>query len=114
MSANQAPAAFITGLFETHLHVKNLERSMEFYEKTLGLELGLKEQARRVAIYWIGGHGKTALGLWEKPPWASERNAGGQIITQHFAFEVDLRSEPRGGCRQAGWNRVTQFLRGNN
>jgi lactoylglutathione lyase len=68
----------------------NLERSMEFYEKTLGLELGLKEQARRVAIYWIGGHGKTALGLWEKPPWASERNAGDQIITQHFAFEVDL------------------------
>jgi lactoylglutathione lyase len=90
MSANQAPAAFITGLFETHLHVKNLERSMEFYEKTLGLELGLKEQARHVAIYWIGGHGKTALGLWEKPPWASERNAGDQIITQHFAFEVDL------------------------
>lgn len=90
MTANQLPAAFITGLFETHLRVANLERSMEFYEKVLGLELALKEQERRVAFYWIGGRGKTALGLWEKPPWVSEGNAGDRIITQHFAFEVDL------------------------
>ena len=62
---------------------------MEFYEKTLGLELGMKEQERRVAFYWIGGQGKTALGLWENPPWALERDAGNRIIKQHFAFEVD-------------------------
>jgi catechol-2,3-dioxygenase len=60
MSANQTPAAFITGLFETHLQVRNLERSMEFYDKVLGLELGLKEESRRVAIYWIGGRTKRA------------------------------------------------------
>ncbi len=90
MSPNQPPAVFITGLFETHLRVRNLERSMEFYEKILGLELGMKEQARRVAFYWIGGRGKTALGLWEKPPWVSERNAGDPLITQHCAFEIDL------------------------
>ncbi len=77
MSANQLPAAFITGLFETHLQVANLE-------------LAMKEQARRVAFYWIGGWGKTVLGLWEKPPWVSGRNSGDQIITQHFAFEIDL------------------------
>src|SRR6266436_1059431 len=64
MSVNQTPAAFITGLFETHLQVRNLERSMEFYEKVLGLE--------------------------EKPPWTSETNADDQIVTQHFAFEIDL------------------------
>ncbi len=57
MSANQTPAAFITGLFETHLQVRNLERSMEFYGEVLGLELGMKEQARRVAFYWMGGRG---------------------------------------------------------
>jgi lactoylglutathione lyase len=62
MSANQTPAAFITGLFETHLQVRNLERSMEFYEKVLGLELGLKEESRRVAFYWIGGKTRSALG----------------------------------------------------
>ena len=88
MSENRSPAAFITGLFETHLHVKNLERSMEFYGKVLSLELGMKEQARRVAFYWVGGKGKTVLGLWEKPPWTSEGNAGDEIITQHFAFEI--------------------------
>lgn len=95
MSANQSPAVFVTGLFETHVHVKNLERSMEFYEKIVGLELGMKEQARRVAIYWIGGQGKTALGLWENPPWVSQRKAGDQIVTQHFAFEIALANLPR-------------------
>jgi len=40
MSNNQAPAALITGLFETHLRVANLERSMHFYEEVLGLQLG--------------------------------------------------------------------------
>lgn len=89
MSPNQPPAAFITGLFETHLHVRNLERSIEFYETTLGLQLGMKEQARGVAFYWIGGQGKTALGLWENPPWVSDGNTAGQIITQHFAFEIE-------------------------
>lgn len=104
MSGNQLPAAFITGLFETHLKVRNLERSMEFYEKTVGLELGMKEQARRAAFYWIGGQGKTALGLWENPPWASERDAGNQIITQHFAFEIDPANLSRAvdGIKQRG------------
>ncbi|HVS87473.1 MAG TPA: VOC family protein [Candidatus Acidoferrum sp.] len=90
MTANQSAAAFITGLFETHLQVANLELSMEFYERILGLELAMKEQARRVAFYWVGGYGKTVLGLWEKPPWVSGRSPGAQIITQHFAFEIDL------------------------
>ncbi len=31
----------ITGLFETHINVANLERSMAFYEKVLGLEHGV-------------------------------------------------------------------------
>jgi len=35
MTTNQSPAAFITGLFETHLPVANLELSMAFYEKSL-------------------------------------------------------------------------------
>jgi lactoylglutathione lyase len=104
MSPNQPPAAFFTGLFETHLHVRNLERSMEFYEKILGLELGMKEQARRAAFYWIGGQGKTVLGLWEKQPWVSDRIAGDQIITQHFAFEIDLADLGRtvAGMKQRG------------
>lgn len=81
------PAAFITGLFETHLHVADLERSSQFYERVLGLELGITEAARGLAIYWIGGRGKAFLGLWEKP-----RDA---IIRQHFAFEVPLADLPQ-------------------
>src|SRR5690349_11214103 len=88
MSMNKSPASFITGFFETHLRVRNLERSAEFYEKALGLELAMKERERRVAFYWIGGQGKTMLGLWENPPWVSERNAEDRIVTQHFAFEI--------------------------
>ena len=108
MSANQAPAAFIAGLFETQLHVKNLARPMEFYEKTLGLELGLTEQARHVAIYWIGGHGKTALGLWERPPWASERNVGDQITRQDTRIQVrrvalcSRQAQPSAACFAVG------------
>jgi lactoylglutathione lyase len=90
MTAKQSPASLITGLFETHLQVANLEISMEFYERILGLELAMKEQARRVAFYWVGEWGKTVLGLWEKTPWASASNPRDQIITQHFAFEIEL------------------------
>jgi catechol 2,3-dioxygenase-like lactoylglutathione lyase family enzyme len=74
----------ITGLFETHLNVANLERSMRFYEQVLGLELGTRDDARRLAIYWIGGRGRAFLGLWETPK--------EQISRQHFAFEVELRN----------------------
>jgi lactoylglutathione lyase len=90
MTANRPPAAFITGLYETHLQVTNLDHSMKFYEGVLGLEPGMKEQARRSAFYWVGGHGKTLLGLWEKPPWVLGRNPGDPIIRQHLAFEIKL------------------------
>ena len=57
----------IKGLFETHINVADLERSMRFYEDVLGLELGEYEEGRRVAFYWVGGHGEGMLGLWERP-----------------------------------------------
>jgi lactoylglutathione lyase len=70
----------ITGLFETHTSVADLDRSRRFYEDALGLELGFQAEERRVAIYWIGRRGEAFLGLWEKPP--------DQIISQHFALEI--------------------------
>jgi catechol 2,3-dioxygenase-like lactoylglutathione lyase family enzyme len=78
------PSAFIKGIFETHLNVENLNRSVQFYEQVLGLQLGTRDDARRLAIYWVGGWGHAFLGLWEKPH--------DQIFSQHFAFEVDLES----------------------
>lgn len=72
----------IKGLFETHINVRSLERSMPFYEQTLGLLPGAYTDARRVAFYWMGAVGEAMLGLWEKPE--------DQIIPQHFAFRCDL------------------------
>jgi lactoylglutathione lyase len=76
------PSALMKGLFETHLNVANLERSVRFYEQVLGLEPGTRDDARRLAIYWIGGWGHAFLGLWETPR--------DRIVKQHFAFEVDF------------------------
>lgn len=90
MSAKQSPAAFITKLFETHLKVKNLERSMEFYGGLLGLELALKEEARRGAFYWLGGQRVTMLGIWENLPWSAVEPSGKPIVVQHIAFETEL------------------------
>ena len=72
----------IRGIFETHIHVLNLEKSMEFYQEVIGLELGLKEEGRRIAFYWVGGKNQGMLGLWEKKP--------EEIVSQHFAFQIPL------------------------
>jgi lactoylglutathione lyase len=69
----------IIGLFETHIEVSNLEKAMQFYEGVLGLQLGLKDTARRIAFYWITNAGKAMLGLWEKA----------QVHQQHFAFQCE-------------------------
>src|SRR3954447_12567920 len=72
----------IKGLFETHINVSSLERSMNFYGKVLGLELGRYEEERRVAFYWLGKWGEAMLGIWEKPP--------EQVLQQHFAFRCEI------------------------
>jgi lactoylglutathione lyase len=68
----------IEGLFETHIGVVDLERSLSFYRGTLALEVGHLDEERRAAFLWIGRRGEAMLGLWEKPP--------EEIVTQHFAF----------------------------
>ena len=73
----------ITGLFETHIKVRNLEQSMKFYEEVIGLELGTFEAGRRVAIYWII-KGQSMIGLWEAPE--------EQVVRQHFAFTTTLEN----------------------
>lgn len=72
----------ITGLFETHINVRDLDRSLAFYRDVLGLTLGYRDEARRVAFLWMGGWGEAMLGLWEKPP--------GEIRPQHFAFRASI------------------------
>ena len=71
----------IKGLFETHLYVENLERSIAFYTHVLKLEQYHYEADRRVALFWIGKPQKAMLGVWEKPK--------EEIDLRHFAFECD-------------------------
>src|SRR5215475_7569778 len=53
-----------TGLFETHLTVSDLDRSIEFYRDVVGLRLALAVEERGAAFFWIGGAGDAMLGLW--------------------------------------------------
>jgi len=71
----------IKGLFETHLFVENIDRSIAFYGNTLGLKQCHYESERRVAFFWIGKDKQSMLGLWEKPK--------NEIHSRHFAFECE-------------------------
>lgn len=54
----------VTGLFETHLTVSDLDRSVVFYRDVVGLPLALALEERGAAFFWIGGPGEAMLGLW--------------------------------------------------
>ena len=71
----------IKGLYETHLFVEDLERSINFYKNTLGLKQCRFGAERRTAFFWIGKDKQHMLGLWEKPK--------DEIDIRHFAFECE-------------------------
>jgi lactoylglutathione lyase len=73
----------IRDLFEAHLTVKDLQRSLAFFGEALGLELAQVFPERKVAFYWVGRRGDAMLGLWEA-------GTGPQRLTLHVAFRVDL------------------------
>ena len=82
MSYGRCQKTMVKGLFETHINVTDLDCSMDFYGRVLGLELGRVEQSRRVAFYWLGGWGEAMLGVWETAP--------DKVISQHFAFRATV------------------------
>lgn len=55
----------ITGLYETHLTVSDLQRSIGFYRDILKLEVATVIESRNVAFLWIGDKRTSMLGLWE-------------------------------------------------
>ena len=71
----------IKGLYETHLNVENLEKSVAFYTNVLKLKQCRFEEERRLAFFWIGEDKQAMLGLWETPK--------EEIDLRHFAFECD-------------------------
>src|SRR5882762_7390800 len=77
------PIAPIKGLFETHLTVRSLERSIPFYRDVLGLPLAIAIPERNVAFFWIPTAGAGMLGLWEI-------GTSPLFLRLHIAFAVDL------------------------
>jgi lactoylglutathione lyase len=72
----------VRGLFETHLTVNDLERSVGFYRDVVGLPLALESDGN-TAFFWIGDPGRSMLGLWSF-------GTAPMGLTLHLAFEVGL------------------------
>lgn len=73
----------IRGLFEAHLTVSDLERSIAFYRDTLGLALAHRIPHRNVAFFWVPTSEKGMLGLWSI-------GTSPQRFRLHIAFDVAL------------------------
>jgi lactoylglutathione lyase len=73
----------IRGLFESHLTVSDLRRSMAFYGETLGLNQAGVFPDRRAAFFWTGAAGESMLGIWET-------GTTPQRMSLHIAFTVEL------------------------
>jgi lactoylglutathione lyase len=73
----------VRGLFETHLTVSDLPRSIEFYRDVVGLPVAHELPERGAAFHWIGAPGQAMLGLW---------SIGSAPISMllHIAFEMAL------------------------
>ena len=73
----------VRGLFETHLTVRDVARSVSFYRDVVGLPLALDLPERNAAFMWIGKRGRSMLGLW---------GIGSSVnsLTLHIAFDVAL------------------------
>lgn len=87
----------LRGLFETHLTVSDLRRSIRFYRDIIGLQLALEVLERNAAFFWIGDPSsyssrRSMLGLWS----IGTAPIG---LTLHVAFEVaeinDLLDAPK-------------------
>jgi lactoylglutathione lyase len=73
----------VRGLFETHLTVRDVPRSVAFYRDVVGLAVALDLPERDAAFLWIGARGRSMLGLW---------GIGSAVnsMTLHIAFEAAL------------------------
>jgi lactoylglutathione lyase len=73
----------VRGLFETHLTVSDLARSVEFYRDVVGLPVALELPERGAAFHWIGAPGQAMLGLWSI-------GSAPMNMRLHIAFDMAL------------------------
>jgi lactoylglutathione lyase len=85
------PRVPVRRLFESHLTVSDLQRSVNFYRDLVGLTLADLKRERSAAFFWVGEAGDSLLGLWSL-------GSSPLGITLHVAFEVtidDLLDAPK-------------------
>jgi ribosomal protein S18 acetylase RimI-like enzyme len=73
----------VLGLFETHLTVSDLERSVAFYRDVVGLPLALELPGRGAAFFWAAEPGEAMLGLWSL-------GSAPIALSSHIAFRTTL------------------------
>jgi lactoylglutathione lyase len=99
-AAAQAPAASevttepipVAGLFETHLTVSDLSRSVAFYRDVVGLPLALELPERGAAFLWIAQPGQGMLGLWSL-------GSAPLALSLHVAFKAS-QEDVLGACER--------------
>jgi lactoylglutathione lyase len=85
------PHVPVRRLFESHLTVSDLRRSVSFYRDLVGIPLALELPERDAAFFWVGEAGESLLGLWSL-------GSAPLGLTLHVAFEVamnDLLDAPK-------------------
>jgi ribosomal protein S18 acetylase RimI-like enzyme len=98
------PLPNASALFETHLAVSDLDRSVAFYRDVVGLPVALELPERGAAFLWIGGPGEAMLGLWSL-------GSAPMGLSLHIALAATL-DEVLGACdalRSAGVTPLSFF-----
>jgi lactoylglutathione lyase len=72
-----------TRLFEAHLTVSDVERSVAFYRDVVGLPVAFQVPERGAAFHWIGEPGGSMLGLWSL-------GSAPMALSLHVAFAAAL------------------------
>src|SRR4051812_41269425 len=85
-----SPLPAATRLFEAHLTVTDVDRSIAFYRDVLGLRPALTLPERNAAFFWVGDRGESMLGLWS----LGSAPVG---IVSHVAFSASVE-EVLGAC----------------
>jgi lactoylglutathione lyase len=73
----------VSALFEAHLTVSDLDRSVAFYRDVVGLQLASRVPEAGAAFLWIGAPGDSMLGLWT-------HGAAPMSLSLHVAFRTSL------------------------
>lgn len=87
----------IKSLYEAHLTVRDLDRSIAFYRDVLGLPLAHVVADRNVAFFWVPRPDTAMLGLWGV-------GTAPMAMRLHIAFNVALEDVERsvGALKAAG------------